>query len=74
VAKPSIVWEHFTIDLNSPGENPVAHCNYCESPYMCRAKNYGTSNMLYHVKTCQKYRSLNSNQDSSQTKFTFAFG
>jgi hypothetical protein len=74
VAKPSIVWKHFTKDLNSLEENPVAHRNYCESSYMCHAKNYGTSNMLYHVKTFQKYRSLKANQDSSQTKFTFASG
>jgi len=72
MAKPSIVWEHFTKDLNSPEENPVAHCNYYEALYMCHAKNYGTSNMLYHVKTCQKYMSLKANQDSSQTNFTFS--
>jgi hypothetical protein len=74
VAKPSIVCEHFTKDLNSSEYNHVAHCNYCEAPYMCHAKNYGTSNMLYYVKTCQKYRSLKANQDTSQTKFTFGSG
>jgi hypothetical protein len=41
---------------------------------MCHAKNYGTSNMLYHVKTCQKYRSLKANQDTSQTMYTFSSG
>jgi hypothetical protein len=50
----------------------VAHCNYCGASCNCHAKNYGTCNMLYHFRTCQKYKSLKARQDSSQTKFTFA--
>jgi hypothetical protein len=71
VAKKSVVWEHFTKDVDSPEEDPVAHCNYCGDSYNCHTKNYVTSNMLYHFKTCQKYKSLKAKQYSSQTKFTF---
>jgi hypothetical protein len=30
--------------------------------------------MLYHVNSCQKYKSLKSKQDRSQSKFTFGAG
>jgi hypothetical protein len=49
----------------------VAHCNYCGTPYKCHPKINGTSSMLYHVNSCQKYKSLKSKQDRSQSKFTF---
>jgi hypothetical protein len=74
VMKKSIVWEHFTKDLNSPEDFPVAHCNYGGVEYKCHKKNNGTSNMLYHVKACQKYKSLKAKQDSFQSKFTFESG
>jgi hypothetical protein len=54
VKKKSIVWEHFTKDLNSPEYFLVAHCNYCGVKYKCHGKNKGISNMLYHVQACQE--------------------
>jgi hypothetical protein len=54
VANKSIVWEHFTKNVDSLEEDPVAHCNYCEAPYNCNTINYGTSNILYHFRICQK--------------------
>jgi len=69
--KKSMVWQHFTKDLESPADKPVAHCNYCGADYKCHGKSNGTSNMLYHIKACQQYKALLANQDVSQSKFTF---
>jgi hypothetical protein len=71
VRKKSIVWQHFTKDLESPADKPVAHCNYCGVEYKCHRKRNDTSNMLYHIKACQQYNALLTNQDVSQSKFTF---
>jgi hypothetical protein len=64
-------WGHFTRDKSTIDDDPVAHCNYCGTPYKCHPKINGTSSMLYHVNSCQKYKSLKSKQDRSQSKFTF---
>jgi len=74
ITKKSIVWEHFTIDLNSPGDFPMTHCNYGGVKYKCHGKKNGTSNILYHIKACQKSKSLKTKQNSFQSKFTFEFG
>jgi hypothetical protein len=52
----------------------MAHCNYGGVKYKCHGINNGTSYMLYHVKACQKYKSLKAKQYSFQSKFTFEFG
>jgi hypothetical protein len=31
----ALVWEHSTKDINSPEDEPVAHCNYCGAAYNC---------------------------------------
>jgi hypothetical protein len=71
VRKKSIVCQHFTRDLESLADKPVARCNYCGAEYKCHGKSNGTSNMLYHVKACQQYKALLANQDVSQSKFNF---
>jgi hypothetical protein len=71
VRKKSIVCQHFTKDLESPTDKPVARCNYCRLEYKCHGKSNGISNMLYHVKAYQQYKALLANQDASQSKFTF---
>jgi hypothetical protein len=71
VSNKSAAWDHFTRDKNTPDDDLVAHCNYCGTPYKCHPKINGTSSMLYHVNSCQKYKSLKSKQDRSQSKFTF---
>jgi len=53
VRKKSIVWQHFTKDLECPADKPVARCNYCGVEYKCHGKSNATSNMLYHIKACQ---------------------
>jgi hypothetical protein len=67
------VWQHFTRDLESPADKPVARCNYCEAEYKRYRKSNGTSNMLYYVKACQQYKALLANQDVPQSNFTFEF-
>jgi hypothetical protein len=52
----------------------VAHCNYGGVESKRHGKNNSTSNMLYHVKACQKYKSLKAKQENFQSKFTFEFG
>lgn len=71
VAKPSAAWDHFTRDESSSLVEPMAHCNYCGAGYNCHPKYNGTSSLLYHVRTCAKYRSINAKQYKGQTKFTF---
>jgi hypothetical protein len=71
VAKPSAAWDHFTRDESSSPDEPMAHCNYCGAGYNCHPKYNGTSSLLYHVRTCAKYRSIKAKQDKGQTKFTF---
>jgi hypothetical protein len=60
VSNKSTAWDHFTRDKSTPDDDPVAHCNYCGTPYKCHLKINGTSSMLYHVNSCQKYKSLKS--------------
>jgi hypothetical protein len=67
----STAWDHFTRDKNTLDNDLVAHCNYYGASYKCHPKNNGTSSMLYHVSSCQKYKSLKAKQDRSQSKFTF---
>jgi hypothetical protein len=74
VSNKSAACDHFTKDKNTPDDDPVAHCNYCGTPYKCHPKINGTSSMLYHVNSCQKYKSLKSKHDRSQSKFTFGAG
>jgi hypothetical protein len=74
VSNKSAAWDHFTRDKSTPDDDPVAHCNYCGTSYKCHPKINGTSSMLYHVNSCQKYKSLKSKQDRSQSKFTFGAG
>jgi hypothetical protein len=71
VSNKSAAWDHFTRDKSIHDYDPIAYCNYCGTPYKCHPKNNGTSSMLYHVNSCQKYKSLKSKQDRSQSKFTF---
>jgi hypothetical protein len=71
VTNKSIVWDHFTRDKNTPDNDHVAHCNYCGASYKCYPKNNGTSSMLYHVSSLQKYKSQKAKEDRSQSKFTF---
>jgi hypothetical protein len=54
VSNKSSAWDHFTRDKSTPDDDPVAHCNYCGTPYKCHSKNNGTSSMLYHVNSYQK--------------------
>jgi hypothetical protein len=74
VTNKSATWDHFTRDKSTHDDDPIAHCNYCGTPYKCHPKNNGTSSMLYHVNSCQKYKSLKAKQDRSQSKFTFGAG
>ncbi|GLT53937.1 hypothetical protein SLA2020_271710 [Shorea laevis] len=71
VSRKSAAWDHFTKDVDSPEDLPVAHCNYCRAEFKCHGKTNGTSNMLYHVRSCSKLKSLKSQQDRSQSKLTF---
>lgn len=74
VSNKSAAWDYFTRDKSIPDDDPVAHCDYCGTPYKCHPKINGTPSMLYHVNSCQKYKSLKSKQDRSQSKFTFGAG
>jgi hypothetical protein len=60
VSNKSATWDHFTRDKSTPNDDPVAHCNYCGTPYKCHPKINCTSSMLYHVNSCQKCKSLKS--------------
>jgi hypothetical protein len=71
VTNKSAVCDHFIRDKSTLDNNPVAHCNYCGASYKCHPKNNGTSSILYHVSSCQNYKSLKAKQDWSQSKFTF---
>jgi hypothetical protein len=59
VSNKSVAWDHFTRDKSTPDDDPMAHCNYCGTLYKCHPKINGTSFMLYHVNSSQKYKSLN---------------
>jgi hypothetical protein len=74
LSNKSAAWDNFTRDKSIHDDDPVAHCNYWGTPYKCHPKINGTSSMLYHVNSCQKYKSLKSKQDRSQSKFTFGVG
>jgi hypothetical protein len=74
VLNKSAAWDHFTRDKSTSDDDPVAHCNYCGTAYKCHPKINGTLSMLYHVNSCQKYKSLKAKQDRSQSKFTFGAG
>jgi hypothetical protein len=74
VSNKSAVLDHLTRDKSTPDDDPVAHCNYCGTLYICHPKINGTSSMMCHVNSCQNYKSLKSKQDRSQSKFTFGAG
>jgi hypothetical protein len=74
VSNKSATWDHFTRDKITHDDDLVAHYNFCGTPYKCHPKINGTSSMLYHVNSCQKYKSLKSKQDRFQSKFTFGAG
>ncbi|XP_059429180.1 zinc finger BED domain-containing protein RICESLEEPER 3-like [Corylus avellana] len=71
--KRSSVWDHFTKDKSSSEEFSTANCNYCGRQYKCHPTRNGTSNILYHFRNCEKYKSLKAREDSS-SKFTFVAG
>ena len=50
--KPSLVWKHFTKDIN-PKVNKCA-CNYCGQQFACDSRFNGTTHLNYHVaKSCR---------------------
>jgi hypothetical protein len=71
ILNKSAAWDHFTRDKSTLDNDHVRHCNYCGTPYKCHPKINGTSSILYHANSCQKYKSLKSKQDRSQSKFIF---
>ncbi|KAI3843103.1 hypothetical protein MKW92_031154, partial [Papaver armeniacum] len=51
----SWVWEHFTKSVDDDGIR-WGKCNHCEGgKYKAGGKEYGTSNLNYHLSKCKKY-------------------
>ncbi|WOL16810.1 hypothetical protein Cni_G25598 [Canna indica] len=61
---PSSAWIHFT------RENNRATCNYCKKIYACNATSHGTTNLLKHLRTCEK----NPNREIDKKQKTIVLG
>ncbi|WOL01424.1 HAT family dimerization domain-containing protein [Canna indica] len=61
---PSNAWLHFT------RENDRATCIYCKKIYACNASSHGTTNLLKHLRTCEK----NPNREFDKKQKTIVLG
>ncbi|KAK2450692.1 zinc finger BED domain-containing protein RICESLEEPER [Trifolium repens] len=64
IRKPSIVWKHFDRIKDK------AKCKYCGKQYAANSSSHGTSNMIKHLKVCQK----NPNRKVDKRQKTIAIG
>ncbi|KAH9672603.1 BED-type domain-containing protein [Citrus sinensis] len=65
--KRSAVWNHFTLLEDNPNK---CMCNYCGKQYQCHSRLDGITNMTRHIKTCESYKTFQTQQSGSQQNLT----
>ncbi|KAI3938444.1 hypothetical protein MKW98_015343 [Papaver atlanticum] len=71
--RTSWVWKHFVTSFDADG-NEWAKCNYCEAGsgrYRVGGKDYGTTNLNYHLTKCNKYKDTLESGSSGQHSLDF---
>ncbi|KAI3857334.1 hypothetical protein MKX03_028994 [Papaver bracteatum] len=72
--RTSWVWDHFERSVDEVGIT-WGKCNYCEGGrYKVGGKEYGTSNLKWHLTKCQKYLDTQLGQQSLGHPTTYGWG